>query len=139
MRQCRKQQFKKLLAHAGRYDADHSKEGDITTLDVDAIINAANTSLWGCRGVDGAIHRAAGPRLKEACRKMREKCYPQGLHAGEAVAAPGFNLQAEYIIHTVRPIWNRHKGCSPPLVFLLYLPRCSTFSSRFSTSLLPCQ
>jgi O-acetyl-ADP-ribose deacetylase (regulator of RNase III) len=83
-------------------------QGDITTREVDAIVNAANSSLLGGGGVDGAIHRAAGPELLAACRALRETDLPHGLAVGAAVATPGFNLPARWVIHTVGP--NRHAG-----------------------------
>lgn len=74
--------------------------GDITTLDVDAIVNAANEQLRGGGGVDGAIHRAAGPELVKASRALRP------IRTGEAVMTPAFNLHARYVIHAVGPVWH---------------------------------
>lgn len=86
--------------------------GDITTVAVDAIVNAANSRLLGGGGVDGAIHRAAGPELLAACRELRATSHREGLPVGDAVATPGFALPAQWVIHTVGP--NRHAGQTDP-------------------------
>jgi O-acetyl-ADP-ribose deacetylase (regulator of RNase III) len=80
--------------------------GDITTQDVDVVVNAANSTLLGGGGVDGALHAAAGPRLLEACRRLRRTTHPDGLAVGDAVVTPGFDLPARRVVHTVGPNWN---------------------------------
>ncbi|WP_339269267.1 O-acetyl-ADP-ribose deacetylase [Paenibacillus sp. FSL R5-0470] len=82
--------------------------GDITKLDVDAIVNAANTSLMGGGGVDGAIHRAGGKAILEDCMKIRNK--RGGCEVGEAVITTGGNLKCKFVIHTVGPVWNSGKN-----------------------------
>ena len=96
------------------------KVGDITQEDVDAIVNAANTTLLGGGGVDGAIHRAGGPAILAACRKIRESEYPDGLPAGEAVITTGGNLRAKYVIHTVGPIYGTNGGRDAELLAACY-------------------
>jgi O-acetyl-ADP-ribose deacetylase len=79
-------------------------KGDITTITADAIVNAANSSLLGGGGVDGAIHRKGGPKILEECMQIRNK--QGGCPVGEAVITTGDNLPAEYVIHTVGPVWH---------------------------------
>ena len=80
-------------------------QGDITNVDADAIVNAANSSLLGDGGVDGAIHRKGGPKILEECRLIRANEWPDGLPTGKAVITSGGNLKAKYVIHTVGPVW----------------------------------
>ena len=80
-------------------------QGDITEMDTDAIVNAANPSLMGGGGGDGAIHRKGGPKILEECKRIRETKYPNGLPTGKAVITTGGNLKAKYVIHTVGPVW----------------------------------
>jgi O-acetyl-ADP-ribose deacetylase len=84
--------------------------GNITEQQVDAIVNAANSTLLGGAGVDGAIHRVGGPAILEQCREIRRDKYPHGLPAGEAVITTAGELPAKHVIHTVGPIFGRHQG-----------------------------
>jgi O-acetyl-ADP-ribose deacetylase (regulator of RNase III) len=80
-------------------------EGDLTTQEVDAIVNAANSTLLGGGGVDGAIHRAGGPAILVECHTIRRTTFPDGLPTGRAVATGGGNLPARWVIHTVGPVY----------------------------------
>jgi len=80
-------------------------QGDITDVESDVIVNAANSSLMGGGGVDGAIHRKGGPRILEECKRVRAREWPRGLPTGKAAVTTGGNLKAKYVIHTVGPIW----------------------------------
>ena len=86
--------------------------GDITEQDVDAIVNAANHTLLGGGGVDGAIHRRGGPEILAECQKIRQERYPDGLPTGEAVATTGGRLRARWVIHTVGPTYAESKDKS---------------------------
>jgi O-acetyl-ADP-ribose deacetylase (regulator of RNase III) len=105
------------------------KQGDITFEDTGAIVNAANSSLMGGGGVDGAIHRAGGPQILEECRKIRQQ---RGeLPTGEAVLTEGGNLKAQYVIHTVGPVW--HGGANDEDRLLAHAYRnCLTLATEYN-------
>ena len=103
--------------------------GDITAEDVDAVVNAANSSLLGGGGVDGAIHRRGGPAILEECRRIREQIYPDGLPTGQAVATTAGNLAARWVIHTVGPVFSGSEDRSH------LLARCHTESLRVADEL----
>jgi O-acetyl-ADP-ribose deacetylase len=86
--------------------------GDITEQEVDAVVNAANSSLMGGGGVDGAIHRKGGPAILEACKRIRAERYPEGLPTGRAVATTAGNLPARWVIHTVGPVYAKREDRS---------------------------
>jgi O-acetyl-ADP-ribose deacetylase (regulator of RNase III) len=104
-------------------------EGDITRQQVDVIVNAANSALLGGGGVDGAIHRAAGPGLLAECRRVRATSHPDGLPVGQAVATGGGDLAASWVVHTVGP--NRHLGQTDPAL----LASCFATSLRLAGEL----
>jgi len=95
-------------------------QGDITDMSTDAIVNAANPTLMGGGGVDGAIHRKGGPKILEECKEIRAKEWPNGLPTGKAVATSGGNLKAKYVIHTVGPVWRGGSHREPELLAEAY-------------------
>lgn len=94
--------------------------GDITRQTVDAVVNAANSSLLGGGGVDGAIHAAGGPSILEECREIRRTRFPEGLPTGEAVITTAGLLPARHVIHTVGPVWGREGGREAELLAACY-------------------
>jgi O-acetyl-ADP-ribose deacetylase len=104
-------------------------EGDITEQHVDAIVNAANATLLGGGGVDGAIHRRGGPSILEACRRIRSTEWPDGLPTGRAVATTAGDLPARWVIHTVGPVYEREED---PVTLL---SSCHTESLRIADEL----
>lgn len=106
--------------------------GDITTETTDAIVNAANSSLLGGGGVDGAIHAAAGPRLLAACRELRRTDWPDGLPVGEAVATEAFDLPCRWVIHTVGP--NAHRGQTDPALLASCFTRSLDVAAGLGTA-----
>ncbi|HSE33113.1 MAG TPA: O-acetyl-ADP-ribose deacetylase [Pyrinomonadaceae bacterium] len=106
---------------------------DITKQAVTAIVNAANSSLMGGGGVDGAIHRAGGPQILAECQRIRKTAYPQGLPAGEAVLTTAGALPAEYVIHTVGPVYGRNGGRDADLLASCY-DSCLALAQQHSMS-----
>ena len=96
------------------------KVGDITKEQVDAIVNAANGSLMGGGGVDGAIHRAGGPEILKQCKEIRAKEFPRGLPTGEAVITTAGRMAAQHVIHTVGPVYGRGGGEKAELLAACY-------------------
>ena len=96
------------------------KSGDITYEVVDAIVNAANSTLLGGGGVDGAIHRRGGPAILDECREIRRTTYPDGLPTGHAVITTGGELPAAYVIHTVGPVYGMNRGRDAELLSSCY-------------------
>lgn len=94
--------------------------GDLTRQKVDVLVNAANSSLLGGGGVDGAIHRAGGPAILSACQELRRTVLPSGLPTGEAVITGGGELPARFVIHTVGPIYGSHSGGEAALLASCY-------------------
>jgi O-acetyl-ADP-ribose deacetylase len=103
--------------------------GDITEQDVDAVVNAANSSLMGGGGVDGAIHRKGGAAILEECKRLRAERYPDGLPTGEAVATTAGDLPARWVIHTVGPVYAQGEDRSEQLA------SCHTASLRVADQL----
>jgi len=101
-------------------------QGDITDQTTEAIVNAANSTLMGGGGVDGAIHRRGGPRILEECKRIRATEWPQGLPTGRAVITTGGNLRAKYVIHTVGPIWHGGGSGEPELLKECYINSLKT-------------
>ena len=95
-------------------------QGDITDMETDAIVNAANSSLMGGGCVDGAIHRKGGPKILEECKRIRATEWPKGLPTGKAVITSGGNLKAKHVIHTVGPVWHGGGGGEPELLANAY-------------------
>ena len=94
--------------------------GDITRVEADAIVNAANSSLLGGGGVDGAIHKRGGPAILEDCKQVRKELYPDGLPTGEAISTTAGDLPAKRVIHTVGPVWNGGEENEPNLLANAY-------------------
>ncbi len=104
--------------------------GDITKVEVDAIVNAANGSLLGGGGVDGAIHRAGGPEILAECREIRRTAWPDGMPTGQAVATTAGRMPAGAVIHTVGPVWRRSDGDPKGLLRAAYLNSLALAAER---------
>ncbi|QEL65199.1 hypothetical protein OTERR_17230 [Oryzomicrobium terrae] len=109
--------------------------GDLTRHAVDALVNAANASLLGGGGVDGAIHRAGGPAILDACRAIRASRWPEGLPTGEAVLTTAGDLPARYVIHTVGPVYGQHGGREAELLANCYRNSLQLAADNALTSL----
>ena len=105
-------------------------QGDITDMETDAIVNAANSSLMGGGGVDGAIHKRGGPRILEECKRLRAREWPKGLPTGKAAMTTGGNLKTRYVIHTVGPIWRGGNQKEPELLAEAYLNSLKLAASK---------
>ncbi|MGF3522665.1 MAG: O-acetyl-ADP-ribose deacetylase [Candidatus Bathyarchaeia archaeon] len=105
-------------------------KGDITTVDADAIVNAANSSLLGGGGVDGAIHHKGGPAIMEECKAIRQTIWPEGLPTGKAVITSGGKLKAKYVIHTVGPVWHGGKRKEAELLREAYMNSLQLAASK---------
>ena len=111
------------------------RSGDLTEESVDAIVNAANRTLLGGGGVDGAIHRRGGPAILEACKQIRATVYPDGLPTGHAVITTGGNLPARHVIHTVGPIYGMNQGRDAELLAACYSNSVEVAVSNALTSI----
>ncbi len=105
-------------------------KGDITSMETDAIVNAANHSLMGGGGVDGAIHRKGGPQILEECKKIRATQWPAGLPTGKAVITSAGNLKAKHVIHTVGPVWHGGNKGEAELLAQAYLNSLQTVADN---------
>ena len=105
-------------------------QGDITDMETDAIVNAANSSLMGGGGVDGAIHKRGGPGILEECKRLRAREWPKGLPTGKAAMTTGGNLKTRYVIHTVGPIWRGGNQKEPELLAEAYLNSLKLAASK---------
>lgn len=111
------------------------KTGDLTDESVDAIVNAANSTLLGGGGVDGAIHRRGGPAILEECKRIRATVYPEGLPTGKAVITKGGDLAARHVIHTVGPIYGMNQGRDAELLAACYQSSVEVAISNNLTSI----